>query len=110
MLKMIQNTIALIIVATLLVGCTNKGKQHPNIVFILCDDLGYGDVHAMAPQTGEIPTPNMDKLAVEGMKFTNAHSGSSVCTPTRYGFIDRTLLLAFEITKRGCAGNRGTFD
>jgi arylsulfatase A-like enzyme len=59
--------------------------QNPNIVFIMADDLGYGDVHCLAPATSKIPTPHADKLASHGMIFTDAHSGSSVCTPTRYG-------------------------
>jgi len=57
----------------------------PNIVYIICDDLGYGDIHCLAPKTSKIPTPNADRLATQGMIFTDAHSGSSVCTPTRYG-------------------------
>ena len=61
--------------------------EKPNIVFILCDDLGYGDVHCFNPDAGKIPTPNADQLAAEGMMFTDAHSGSSVCTPTRYGIM-----------------------
>jgi arylsulfatase A-like enzyme len=56
----------------------------PNIIFILCDDLGYGDVKCLNPE-GKIATPQMGRLAAEGMIFTDAHSGSSVCTPTRYG-------------------------
>ena len=59
----------------------------PNIVYIICDDLGYGDVHCLAPETSKIPTPNADRLASEGMIFTDAHSGSSVCSPTRYGIM-----------------------
>ncbi len=59
----------------------------PNIVFILCDDLGYGDVQCLNPEDGKIKTPCVDKLASEGMIFTDAHSGSSVCTPTRYGLL-----------------------
>jgi arylsulfatase A-like enzyme len=59
----------------------------PNIVYILCDDLGYGDIHALNPQRGKIPTPNVDQLAAKGMTFTDAHSGSSVCTPSRYGIL-----------------------
>jgi arylsulfatase A-like enzyme len=59
----------------------------PNIVYILCDDLGYGDVHALNPQRGKIATPNLDRLAAQSMVFTDAHSGSSVCTPTRYGIL-----------------------
>ncbi len=59
----------------------------PNIVYILCDDLGYGDVHAFNPERGKIATPNMDKLASEGMSFTDAHSSSAVCTPSRYSIL-----------------------
>lgn len=58
----------------------------PNIVYVLCDDLGYGDVRAFNPQ-GKIPTPNFDRVAAEGMAFTDVHSGSAVCTPTRYGIM-----------------------
>ncbi len=60
--------------------------RKPNVVFILCDDLGYGDVKCLNPQ-GKIATPNLDKLAQGGVIFTDAHSGSAVCTPTRYGVI-----------------------
>jgi arylsulfatase A-like enzyme len=60
--------------------------SRPNIVFVLADDLGYGDVKALNPE-GKIATPNMDRLAAAGMIFTDAHSSSSVCTPTRYGVI-----------------------
>ncbi len=62
-------------------------RQLPNIVVILADDLGYGDVQALNPRRGKIPTPHMDSLARQGMTFTDAHSGSSVCTPTRYGLL-----------------------
>ena len=64
---------------------TNTNK--PNIVFILCDDLGYGDIQSLAPEMSKIKTPHVDKLTAEGMVFTDAHSGSSVCTPTRYGIM-----------------------
>jgi arylsulfatase A-like enzyme len=59
----------------------------PNIVYVIADDLGYGDVQCLNPQRGRIPTPNIDRLAREGMTFTDAHGGSSVCTPTRYGVL-----------------------
>jgi len=58
----------------------------PNIVLILCDDLGYGDVSCLNSK-GKIPTPQMDMIAREGMVFTDAHSGSAVCSPTRYGLL-----------------------
>lgn len=66
---------------------TSAIAERPNIVFVLCDDLGYGDVQCLNPDRGKIPTPNVDKLATEGMTFTDAHSGSSVCSPTRYGLL-----------------------
>ena len=56
------------------------GDTRPNIVFILCDDLGYGDVKCNNPE-GKIATPNIDRLAAAGMRFTDAHTTSSVCTP-----------------------------
>jgi arylsulfatase A-like enzyme len=59
----------------------------PNIVFILADDMGYGDVQCLNPQRGKIATPHLDRLAAQGMIFTDAHSSSSVCTPTRYSIL-----------------------
>ncbi len=58
----------------------------PNIVFILCDDLGVGDLKPFNDQS-KIPTPSIDRLSAEGMRFSDAHSGSAVCTPTRYGIL-----------------------
>jgi arylsulfatase A len=58
----------------------------PNIVVILADDIGYGDVGCLNPGS-RIPTPAIDRLAGEGMVFTDAHSSSSVCTPSRYGIL-----------------------
>ncbi len=68
-------------------GLLEKIPSTPNIVFIMCDDLGYGDVHCLNTQHGKIQTPHIDTLASEGMTFTDAHSGSAVCTPTRYGLL-----------------------
>lgn len=68
-------------------GFANGAKaETPNIVVILADDLGYGDVKCYNPQS-KIPTPRLDRLAREGMRFTDAHSASSVCTPTRYALL-----------------------
>src|SRR5690348_14200601 len=58
----------------------------PNIVCILADDLGYGDVKSLNPD-GKIATPNIDSLAAGGMAFTDAHSSSAVCTPSRYSIL-----------------------
>ena len=60
-----------------------KGEK-PNILIILADDLGYGDVHCYNPQRGKIQTPNFDRLASQGMRFTDAHSSSAVSSPSRY--------------------------
>ena len=58
--------------------------SRPNIIFIMADDLGYGDLsHA----GGKVPTPHCDRLAKEGVRFTDAHTSSAVCTPTRYGIL-----------------------
>ena len=68
-------------------GWTNAASDDkPNIIFILADDMGYGDIKALNAQC-KIKTPNLDALAQGGMIFTDAHSGSSVCTPTRYGVL-----------------------
>jgi arylsulfatase A-like enzyme len=59
----------------------------PNIVIILADDLGFGEVEALNPERCKVPTPNIDRFASEGMTFTDAHSPSAVCSPTRYALL-----------------------
>lgn len=59
--------------------------QRPNIVLILADDLGYGDLGCYGAT--KIKTPNCDRLAAQGLRFTDAHSPSAVCTPTRYALL-----------------------
>jgi arylsulfatase A-like enzyme len=61
-------------------------EQNPNIVLVFADDLGYGDIGCYNPES-RIPTPNIDRLAEEGIRFTDAHSADSVCTPSRYGLL-----------------------
>lgn len=61
-------------------------EENPNIIFIMADDIGYGDVSCYSTDC-TIPTPNMDKLAKQGVIFTDAHSASSVSTPSRYSAI-----------------------
>lgn len=63
------------------------GASRPNVVIILADDLGYGDVRAYNPTRGKIPTPHLDRLAAEGMRFTDGHSSSGVCSPSRYALL-----------------------
>lgn len=70
----------------LFTNCVNGRRQNPNIIFIMADDMGYGDVGCYNPDS-KIPTPNMDRLATEGVRFTDAHSPAALCTPTRYGLL-----------------------
>ncbi len=68
---------------------TSSGEQissKPNIIYILADDLGYGDVSCFNEKS-KIITPNIDRLAAKGIRFTDAHTSSAVCTPTRYGIL-----------------------
>jgi arylsulfatase A len=65
--------------------CHAGVEDHPNIVLILADDLGYGDLSSYGAE--KIKTPNIDRLANEGVRFTDAHSPHSVCTPSRYGLM-----------------------
>lgn len=69
-------------------GFTSKAQNQPkpNIVYILADDMGIGDASCYNPES-RIHTINLDKLAKNGLKFTDAHSSSAVCTPTRYGIL-----------------------
>jgi len=70
----------------LLLALHTKAASNPNIVFILADDMGIGDVDVLSDRC-KIATPNLDRLRSEGMNFTDAHSSSSVCTPTRYAIL-----------------------
>ncbi|HPR82404.1 MAG TPA: arylsulfatase [Pontiellaceae bacterium] len=71
-------------------GLTQAGDAlaagKPNVVFVLADDLGYGDLSCLNP-AGKIKTPNLDRLSREGMIFTDAHSSSAVCSPSRYSVL-----------------------
>jgi arylsulfatase A-like enzyme len=71
-----------------LCGFTQAAEpSKPNILLIPADDLGYGDVQCYNPERGKIPTPHIDRLAKQGMKFTDAHTSSGVCSPTRYALL-----------------------
>jgi arylsulfatase A-like enzyme len=74
----------------------------PNIIFILADDLGFGDPQCDNPAS-KIPTPNIDRLATQGVRFSDAHSGSAVCTPTRYGILTGRYCWRSSL-KRGVLG------
>ena len=75
------------VIATLWAAHAPAGSPaSPNIVYILADDMGVGDVMAYNKDS-KFPTPHIDRMASEGMLFTDAHTNSSVCTPTRYGIL-----------------------
>ena len=89
----IVSAICAAIAASLFAGCApapttgaETRPEQPNILLILADDLGYGDLRAYNPDS-RIPTPNLDRLASEGVRLLDAHSPSSVCTPTRYALL-----------------------
>ena len=67
-------------------ACSLQAADKPNIVILYADDLGYGDLTCYNPDS-KIPTPHLDKLAAEGMRFTDGHSSSGICTPSRYALL-----------------------
>lgn len=77
------------------IGCE---MESPNIIIVLADDLGYGDI-ACYNLESKIATPNLDRLAAQGMRFLDAHSPCTVCTPTRYGLM--TGQMAFRVPRGG---------
>jgi arylsulfatase A len=68
-------------------SCIAGGANQPNIVILYADDMGYGDLGVQNPES-KIPTPNLDTLASAGMRFTDAHSSSGICTPSRYALLE----------------------
>jgi len=70
----------------LAVTLPSRAAEKPNIIIILADDMGYGDCSAYNPES-KVITPNIDRLASEGMLFTDAHSASTTCTASRYGLL-----------------------
>ena len=76
----------------------NENKKLPNILLIFTDDLGYGDISCYNPQA-KVATANVDSLASQGMRFTDAHSASAVCTPSRYSIL--TGRMCFRTGYRG---------
>lgn len=78
---------------------TSNAAETPNFIVIMADDLGYGDVSCYGAT--EISTPNIDRLAAEGQRFTNGYASASTCTPTRYSFLTGTY--AFRQNGMGIA-------
>lgn len=84
-----RNLLLLIISAFLgLSACNNQEAQveNPNILILYADDMGFGDLNIQNPAS-KIPTPNLDQLAREGIRFTDGHSSSGICTPSRYALL-----------------------
>jgi arylsulfatase A-like enzyme len=89
--------ILLLTVATVTAPASAE-RARPNFLLILADDLGFGDVGCYNPES-KVPTPNLDRLAGEGMRFTDAHSPATVCTPSRYSLM--TGRMAFRAPNGG---------
>ena len=76
-----------LLVLLLSLNLTGFAQKKPNVIIILADDLGFGEVQALNPKYGKIKTPELDSVIQEGMTFLDGHSASAVCTPTRYGLL-----------------------
>jgi arylsulfatase A-like enzyme len=85
-MKVKEIGLGLLVLCSAALNLSGQPETRPNIVFILADDMGYGSVAANNPKN-KIPTPSLDRLVDEGMNFTDAHTDTSVCTPTRYGLM-----------------------
>ncbi|MCA9247683.1 MAG: arylsulfatase [Planctomycetales bacterium] len=94
--------LGLLTIAAMILPTACAQARQPNIVFILADDMGFGDVQALNGDS-RIPTPHIDSLARDGMTFTDAHTPSSVCTPTRYGTLTGRYCWRTRL-KRGVLG------
>ena len=92
------NVLIVLTCGTFLDCVQRADADSPNIVLIYADDLGYGDVTCYNADA-KVPTPNIDRLASMGMRFTDAHSPSTVCTPSRYGVM--TGRMPFRLNYRG---------
>lgn len=84
-----RQVIFLIVILTFFPAFSSRAETRPNIVIIYGDDVGYGDVGAYGAKL--IPTPNIDRLAAEGLRFTDGHASSATCTPSRYSLLTGIL-------------------
>ena len=86
-MKNSKKLLFLIIILGFLIGCMSQEKtgQKPNIIFILADDLGYADLGCFGQKL--IKTPNLNKMASEGIKFTQHYAANTVCAPSRCGLM-----------------------
>lgn len=77
---------------------TVAASQPPNILLILVDDMGYGDLQSYNPDS-KIPTPHLDRLAKEGIRFTDAHAAGPLCHPSRYGLLTGRLPFRIDYSR-----------
>ena len=84
---LVRSWLAVLVMPLLLGGSIAEAAERPNIVIILADDLGYGSLNSYGADLSHIHTPNIDRLAKQGRRFTDANTPSSVCSPTRYGLL-----------------------
>jgi hypothetical protein len=82
MIRQFFSSLIVVVIASM----SSLAIEKPNIIFVLLDDMAYGEPACYRP-TSLFKTPNMDRVAREGIRFTDAHSSASNCTPTRYGFL-----------------------
>ncbi|MEO0477775.1 MAG: sulfatase-like hydrolase/transferase, partial [Planctomycetota bacterium] len=92
--KVIDLTRSLLALVALMLFAFSAAADKPNIIIILTDDLGFGDIACYNPDS-KVPTPHIDRLAERGMRFTDAHSPATVCTPTRFSVM--TGAMCFRI-------------
>jgi len=89
-MKMVEKILLLALVCCCLITCKigddMDQSSRPNIIILYADDMGYGDLISQNPDS-KIPTPNIDRLIEEGMRFTDGHSSSGICTPSRYALL-----------------------
>ena len=81
----LASAVSTIILSSIAVAPASADQRPPNVVLIFADDLGYGDLGCYGAT--KVQTPNIDRLAKEGRRFTDAHSASAVCTPSRYALL-----------------------
>ena len=86
-----------------MLSTSSNAQARPNVVFILADDMGYGDVSYLN-ENSKISTPNINRIGQEGRYFTDAHSPSALCTPTRYGVLTGRYCWRTRITRSVCWG------
>jgi len=103
----INSGILIILVALLILGCSNKSETPPNFVFVLADDLGFSQIGCNG--SNYYKTPNIDKLATEGMRFTNAYAACPVCSPTRASIMTGKYPARLHVTDFIAGNNKDNY-